>query len=68
MKEFYDIAVSVGLKRRPKKIFDEIERISARMIREGWELGELCLEECMGQVHLIFERESVEKIVDGGIH
>ncbi len=57
MKEFLERVVRVGLSRDPRKVFDEIESISAEMIRGGWELHESCVEESFGNVHLIFQRE-----------
>jgi hypothetical protein len=56
MKETTERVIRIGLKRDVRKVFDEIESISAAMIREGWTLQESCLEECLGGVHLIFER------------
>jgi hypothetical protein len=57
MKETIERIIKVGLKRDARKVFDEIESISAEMIRNGWELQESCLEECLGNVHLIFQRD-----------
>ena len=60
MKETVERVIRVGLKRNERKVFDEIESVSAEMIRNGWELKESCLEECLGNVHLIFQRDSNE--------
>ena len=57
MKECVERVVRVGFTRNPKKIFDEIESISAGMIREGWQLRDTCMEEGLGFAHLFFERE-----------
>ena len=60
MKETSEKVIRVGLKRSPKDIFDEIELTAAEMIRSGWILRESVLEESLGKVHLIFERELSE--------
>jgi hypothetical protein len=57
MKETMERIVRVGLTRNVRKVFDEIESVSAEMMRSGWELHESCIEECLGNVHLIFERD-----------
>ena len=57
MKETVERIIRVGLKRDVRKVFDEIESVSADMIRHGWELHESCIEECLGNIHLIFERD-----------
>lgn len=57
MKECSERLVKIGFRRDPKKIFDEIEFVSAEMIREGWRLYETCFEDGLGNVHLLFERE-----------
>ena len=49
--------IRVGFRRDPRKIFDEIEALSAEMIRTGWHLKETCFEESMAFVHLFFEKE-----------
>jgi len=56
MKEACERVVRVGLQRNPKKIFDEIDQVTAGMAREGWSLHTTCLEESMGNIHLLFER------------
>jgi hypothetical protein len=61
MKETMEKVVRVGLSRNVRKVFDEIESVSAEMIRSGWELRESCIEECLGKVHLIFHRDIDEK-------
>jgi hypothetical protein len=57
MKEIAEKIVRVGLKRNAKKVFDEIESVSADMMRNGWKLDTTCFEEGFGRVHLIFERD-----------
>lgn len=57
MKECVERVVKIGFTRNPKAIFDEIESISARMIREGWQLRDTCMEDGLGYAHLFFERE-----------
>jgi len=56
MKECIEYVVKVGFRRNPKKVFDEIEAVSAEKIREGWTLAGTCMEDGMGKVHLMFER------------
>jgi hypothetical protein len=56
MMENTERIVRVGLTRGAKAIFDEIESITAGMIREGWNMRESFIEESLGKVHLIFER------------
>ena len=57
MKQSTEKVVKVGYAKDPKKIFDEIELLSAEMIRQGWYLRDSLLEEGLGQVHLFFERD-----------
>lgn len=57
MKECVERVVEVGFSRKPKAIFDEVERVSAEMIREGWILRDSLMEEGLGKIHLFFERE-----------
>jgi hypothetical protein len=57
MKECAERVVKVGLYRNPKKVFDEVEAVTAEMVREGWTLHESILEEALGKIHLFFERE-----------
>jgi hypothetical protein len=57
MKECTERIVKVGFHRSPKKIFDEVEQVSADMIRNGWVLRDTCLEESLGGIHLFFERD-----------
>jgi hypothetical protein len=57
MKECTERVVRVGFKRDPKKIFDQVDSITASMIRDGWKLKESCLENGLANIHLFFERE-----------
>jgi hypothetical protein len=57
MLEIAEKIVRVGLKRDAKKVFDEIEAVSADMMRNGWKLDSTCFEESFAFVHLIFQRE-----------
>ena len=52
-----ELTVRVGLKRKPKAIFDEIDCISAAMIRDGWSMHESFLDDSFSAVRLIFKRE-----------
>ena len=57
MKECAEKVVEVGFDRNPKKICDEIEQVTADMVRKGWVLAETCVEDGLGSVHLFFESE-----------
>jgi hypothetical protein len=57
MRECAERLVEVGFTKSPKKVIDKIERVTAQMLREGWELAETRFEESLGNVHLFFERE-----------
>ena len=57
MKECVERIVEVGFSRDPKAIFDEVEQVSAEMIREGWILNDSLIEDGLGKIHLFFERE-----------
>jgi hypothetical protein len=57
MKESAERLIEVGFKRDPKVIFNEVEQISAAMIRDGWLLSESFIDESLGNIHLLFERE-----------
>lgn len=56
MKECLEHVIKVGFHRNPRKVFDEIETVSADMIRKGWTLANTCMEDGLVQVHLMFER------------
>ncbi len=57
MKESAERTIKVGFKRDPKKIFDEVEAVTADMIRQGWAMQDAVVEEGLGNIHLLFERE-----------
>jgi len=57
MKECTERIVKVGYTRRPKKVFDEVEQMTASMIRDGWTLTDTVVEDGLEHVHLFFERE-----------
>ena len=57
MKESAERVVKVGFSRSPKKIFDQVDSITAGMVREGWVLTDSMLEEGLGKMHLFFERD-----------
>ena len=59
MKEQMEREIKVGFSRKPKEIFDEVESVSAEMIRKGWHLTATCIEEGLGSIHLFFERDIV---------
>jgi hypothetical protein len=60
MKECAERVVKVGFTKDPKDVFDEVERISAEMIKMGWHLSDSCIEDGLGCIHLFFEREVAE--------
>jgi hypothetical protein len=57
MKESAERVVRVGFRRSPKKVFNEVEEVTAAMHREGWVLRESIMEEGLAKIHLFFERE-----------
>jgi hypothetical protein len=61
MKESLEKIIAVGFSRNPKKIFDEVEMVTADMIRQGWNLRDSVLEEGLGKIHLFFERDIAAK-------
>jgi len=57
VKECAERSVKVGFSRNPRKIFDRVEAIAADMSRRGWELRDTCIEDTLGKIHLLFERD-----------
>jgi hypothetical protein len=57
MKEATERVIELGFTRSPKKVVDEVEKVSARMMRRGWVLKETLVEESLGNIHLFFERD-----------
>ncbi|MFP4163063.1 MAG: hypothetical protein ACLFQB_03700 [Chitinispirillaceae bacterium] len=57
MKESSERLIKVGFSKDPKKVFDEIEQVTAEMVRQGWVFLDGCLEDGLGYVHLFFERD-----------
>jgi hypothetical protein len=57
VKESAERLVKVGFTRSPKKVFDEIEQVTAEMIRGGWTLTGGMFEDGLAYAHLFFERE-----------
>ncbi len=57
MKESAERMVKVGFTRNPKKVFDEIDSVTADMVRQGWVLAEGMIEDGLGYAHLFFERD-----------
>ncbi len=57
MRESSERVVAVGFRRSPKKIFDEVEAVTAAMRRNGWNLRESVMEAGLAKIHLFFERE-----------
>lgn len=57
MIESAERIIRIGFKRDPKKIFNEIDDVSAEMLKYGWYLKDTCFEDGMACVHLFFERD-----------
>ncbi len=57
MKECTERIIEVGFSRDARVIFDEVEQISADMIRKGWRLSDSFIEDSLGHIHLFFERD-----------
>jgi hypothetical protein len=57
MKESLEKVIELGFRRKPKKILDEVELMTAEMARQGWCLKDTLIEESLGNIHLLFERE-----------
>jgi hypothetical protein len=62
MKESVERTVKLGFRASPRKVFDEIETISAEMVRQGWSLRDTLVEDGLGCIHLFFEREVRETL------
>ena len=61
MKESAEKIVKLGFHRSPKKVLDEVELVTAEMIRQGWDLKDTLVEEGLGNIHLFFERTMREQ-------
>jgi hypothetical protein len=57
VKESAERKVKVGFTKSPKKVFDEIDLVTAEMVRQGWVFVEGMIEDGLGYAHLFFERE-----------
>jgi hypothetical protein len=57
VKESAERRVKVGFSRSPRKVFDEIDLVTAEMVRDGWVFVDGMMEEGLGFAHLFFERE-----------
>jgi len=57
MLEYKEYRIKIGFKREPKDIFDEIELVSARFIRNGYRLKETVMNDLLEYVDLIFVRD-----------
>jgi hypothetical protein len=57
MMESAECIVKVGFRKSPRKIFDEVETVTADMVRQGWSLKDTVVEEGLGNIHIFFERE-----------
>ena len=61
MKECTERIIKVGFAKDPKVVFDEVEQVSADMIKKGWKLNDSVIEDGLGFIHLFFERDIPEK-------
>ena len=57
MRECTEKVVKVGFTKKPGRVLDEVERVTAEMLRGGWSLKETVLEDGLGYLHLFFERD-----------
>jgi len=57
VRESAERTVKVGFSRSPKKVFDEIDLVTADMVRQGWVFTEGIIEDGLGFAHLFFERD-----------
>lgn len=57
MKECTEFQIKVGFSRSAKAIFDEVEQVSAKYIRDGWTLDNAIVDESFGHITLFFVRE-----------
>lgn len=57
MKTCTEKIVKIGFSRSAKIVLDEVESVTAEMIRQGWFLKDSCIEDGLACVHLFFERE-----------
>ncbi|MCU0608879.1 MAG: hypothetical protein MUF22_03815 [Chitinispirillaceae bacterium] len=66
MKESAERIVELGFSRSPRKVLDEVDAVSAEMVRQGWRLNETLIEESLGNIHLFFEREITMSLSPAG--
>ena len=64
MKETAEKIIELGFGRSPKKLLDEVEIVTADMVRRGWSLTETLVEESLGHIHLFFDRDVDESVRD----
>ena len=57
VREFCEKRIEVGFERNAKNIFDEIESVTASLIRDGWTIEESTIDETMGFIDIIFFRD-----------
>ena len=57
MRESAERVVRVGFRKSPKRVFDEVDQVTADMVRGGWVFVDSVLEDGLGSVHLFFERD-----------
>ncbi len=57
MREYREKRIEVGYNRSSKKIFDEIEYVTAQFIRAGWSVDTTVLDETLEFIDVIFVRE-----------
>lgn len=57
MREYREQRIIVGYERSSKKIFDEIETITAHYLRDGWSIDSTTIDDTLEYIDLIFFRE-----------
>jgi len=57
MLEMKEYRIKIGLSREPKDIFDEIEQVTARFIRDGWRVKDTITNDFLEYVDLLFVRD-----------
>ena len=57
MKEYREVKVEIGLKRKVESVVEEIERVTRKMSRSGWQYMDNHTDGLLKHVTLLFERE-----------
>ncbi|MCL2844395.1 MAG: hypothetical protein FWE23_02955 [Chitinivibrionia bacterium] len=57
MLEYKEYRIKIGFKRAPKDIFDEIDLVVARFMRNGYRLKDTIMNDFLEYVDLLFVRD-----------